>query len=139
MAQSVKCLPLAQVMIPGCWDRDPGRAPCPVGSLLLLPLPLPLAYALSLSLSLCQTKSLKKREKKKQTLINHIIGTWSSLSLFSSLKFEECLVQSFRDSIKLHCVSVRTWTRRTDGGPEAQSVGNHHRASPQGRRISRAE
>ena len=25
MAQSVKCLPLAQVMIPGSWDRVQGR------------------------------------------------------------------------------------------------------------------
>ena len=43
VAQSVKCLPSAQVMIPGSWDGAPRQAPCSVGSLLLpLPLPLPL-------------------------------------------------------------------------------------------------
>ena len=46
-AQSVKCLPSAQVMIPGSWDRVPHWAPCSVGRLLLL-LPLPL-LVLSLS------------------------------------------------------------------------------------------
>jgi len=52
MAQSVKCLPLAQVMILGSWDRAPYQAPCSVGNLLLpLPLLLPL---LVLSLYLCQ-------------------------------------------------------------------------------------
>ena len=41
----MKCLPLAQVMILGSWDRVPCQAPGSVGSLLLLlllPLPLPL-------------------------------------------------------------------------------------------------
>ena len=28
MAQSVKCLPSAQVMIPQSWDEVPGQAPC---------------------------------------------------------------------------------------------------------------
>ena len=36
-----KRLPLAQVTIPGSWDRALRRAPCSAGS-LLLPLPLPL-------------------------------------------------------------------------------------------------
>ena len=54
MAQLVKHLPLAQVMILGSWDRAPHRAPCSAGS-LLLPLPLPLlVFPLTLSLSLCQ-------------------------------------------------------------------------------------
>ena len=51
VAQPVKHLPSAQVMIPGSWDRAPHWAPCSVGS-LLLPLPLPLSAASSLSLSL---------------------------------------------------------------------------------------
>ena len=38
VAQLVKQLPLAQVMIPASWDRVPHRAPCSAGS-LLLPLP----------------------------------------------------------------------------------------------------
>ena len=48
VAQSVKHLPSAQVMLPGSWDRTPHWAPCSAGSLLLpLPQPLPLACALS--------------------------------------------------------------------------------------------
>ena len=39
VAQSVKCLPSAQVMISGSWDRAPCWAPCSARS-LLLPLPL---------------------------------------------------------------------------------------------------
>ena len=49
VAQSVKRLPLAQVMIPESWDQALHQAPCSTGSLLLsLPLPLPwLVLALS--------------------------------------------------------------------------------------------
>ena len=50
VAQSVKHLPSAQVMISGSWDGALGQAPCSVGSLLLPP-PLPPACELSLSLS----------------------------------------------------------------------------------------
>ena len=47
VAQAVKRLPSAQVMIPGSWDRAPHGAPCLAGSLLLpLPLPLPLLFPL---------------------------------------------------------------------------------------------
>ncbi|CAD7677121.1 unnamed protein product [Nyctereutes procyonoides] len=58
VAQSVKPLPSAQVMIPGSWDRAPHGTPCSAGSLLLpLPFPLPLAptrtCARALSLSHC--------------------------------------------------------------------------------------
>ena len=57
VAQSVKCLPLAQVMISGSWDRAPDQAPVPHQSpaphwtsyserSLILPLPTaPAAYA----------------------------------------------------------------------------------------------
>ena len=49
VTQSVKHLPLAQVMIPGSWDRALHGAPCLAGS-LLLPLPAcPPACALSLT------------------------------------------------------------------------------------------
>ena len=50
MAQSVKRLPSAQVMISGSWDGAAHWAPCSVGS-LLLPLPLSLLVLFSLSLS----------------------------------------------------------------------------------------
>ena len=50
VAQSVKHLPSAQLIITGSWDRAHHRAPCSVGSLLLpLPLLLPL-LVLALSL-----------------------------------------------------------------------------------------
>ena len=53
MAQLVKGLPSAQVMIPESWDQVLHWAPCPGGSLLLpLPLSLPPACAHTLSLSL---------------------------------------------------------------------------------------
>ena len=42
VAQSVKHLPLAQVLIPGSWDRAPNLVLCSVES-LLLPLLLPAA------------------------------------------------------------------------------------------------
>ena len=35
MAQLVKHLPEAQVIIPGSWDPAPPQAPCSTGSLLL--------------------------------------------------------------------------------------------------------
>ena len=41
VAQLVKCLPLAQVIIPESLDQAPHQAPCSAGS-LLLPFPLPL-------------------------------------------------------------------------------------------------
>ena len=50
--QLVKCLPLAQVMIPGSWNQALHQGPCSVGSLLLT-FPLPLPYC-SLALSLSQ-------------------------------------------------------------------------------------
>ena len=62
MAQSVKHLPLAQVVISGSWNQVPHWALCSAGSLLLpLPLSLPLIMLLSLSLSLINTKSLKRK------------------------------------------------------------------------------
>ena len=54
VAQLVKHLPLAQVMVPGSWDQVQHRAAYSVGS-LLFPFPLPAspptcAHSLSLSL-----------------------------------------------------------------------------------------
>ena len=69
VAQSVKCLPSAQVMISGSWDQALHQAPCSAGSLLLL-LPLPLlVLSLSLSLSLSHSqinKTFIKRERRKE-------------------------------------------------------------------------
>ena len=49
MAQSVKHLPFAQVVISGSWDGAPLLAPRSAGNLLLLPLPLPTIHAHDLS------------------------------------------------------------------------------------------
>ena len=57
VAQLVKWLPLAQVMVLGCWGRAPHQAPCLEGGSLHLPFSLPLSFMLSLlliSLSLSQ-------------------------------------------------------------------------------------
>jgi len=63
VAQSVKHLPSAQVMISGSQDRVPHQAPSSVGS-LLLPLPLPLCLlVLSLSLPLSQINKIFKKLK----------------------------------------------------------------------------
>ena len=53
VAQWVKPLPSAQVMISGSWDRAPHRALCSAGS-LLPPLSLPASLP-NCDLSLCQT------------------------------------------------------------------------------------
>ena len=64
MAQSVKHLPLARVMILGSWDRAPHWGPCSVGS-LLLPLPLPLPTDCGLP-PLSQVNKILKKKKKKE-------------------------------------------------------------------------
>ena len=61
MGQLVKCLPLAQVMIPGSWDQIQHQAPCLVGNLVLT-FPLPLALLVcSLSHSQINKRNLKKK------------------------------------------------------------------------------
>ena len=61
---------MAQVVIPGSWDRVPHRAPCSAGS-LLLPLPLPTAppaCGLSHSPSVIQIDKIFKKEDKEQKI-----------------------------------------------------------------------
>ena len=62
----LKPLPLAQVMIPGSWDRALHRAFCSAGS-LLLPLSLPLCL-LVISLSNKYIKSLKNKTNKNKNM-----------------------------------------------------------------------
>jgi len=69
LAQSVKRLPSAQVMIPGSRDRAPRQTPCSAGSLLLPLLVAPPAYALSLSLSVKQTNTILKLKKIQLTFV----------------------------------------------------------------------
>ena len=59
LAQLVKHLPSAQVMIPGFWDRVLHQAPCLAGS-LLLPFPLLLLIANACTLSIKLKKIFKK-------------------------------------------------------------------------------
>ena len=57
-AQSIKDLPLAQVMILRYWDQALHQTPCPLGT-LLLPLSLPLPHLMFSMLSLSLSSSLK--------------------------------------------------------------------------------
>ena len=66
VAQSIKCLPLAQVMILGSWDGALCLAPCSVRS-LLLSLPLPPACDLYLSNKL----NLKKKKEEQYCFPMH--------------------------------------------------------------------
>ena len=69
VAQSVECLPSAQVMSPGSWDRAPHRAPCSMES-LLLPLLLPAALPPCAARLLSQIiKIFKIKKKKKKNVI----------------------------------------------------------------------
>ena len=99
MAQLVKPLPSAQVMIPGSWDQVPHRAPCSAGSLLLsLPLPASLpacVYSLSLSLSGKQIKILKTKKQKnkhlccRDTEVNKTAHALTTQSLYSTTGVKE--------------------------------------------------
>ena len=61
VAQSVKRLPLARVIIPRSSDGAPHEASCSAGSLpLTLPLPTPHLYSLSLAHSLSQINEIFK-------------------------------------------------------------------------------
>lgn len=79
------------------------------------------------------------QDRNELYLINHSIGKWGSLFLFChplgfrSVSFNHSMTHSS------YTLSVRVQVMRTDRGPEAQSVGNRHRATPKGRQISRAE
>ena len=64
VAQLVKHLPSAQAMIPGSWNQVLHRAPCSVGSLLLLPP----AYTCELCLS--QINKIFKKIKIKNKVLN---------------------------------------------------------------------
>ena len=64
LGDSVKCLPLAQALISGSWDRAPHRALWSAGSLLLL-LSLPLPPLISHSLSQINKYNLKKNWCRK--------------------------------------------------------------------------
>uniref|UniRef100_G1M825 Gasdermin C n=1 Tax=Ailuropoda melanoleuca TaxID=9646 RepID=G1M825_AILME len=70
-----KCLPLAQVMISGSWHPAPHRAPCSVGSLLLLlPLPLTRFYFEHLHEEIFQeVEALAQLSKDAQDAIFHNI------------------------------------------------------------------
>ena len=78
MAQSVKHLSLAQVMIPQSWDQAPYQAPCQAPCLarsLLLPLLLSLPLlVLFLALSLSQINKNKIFKKKKRTTIKWVLS-----------------------------------------------------------------
>ena len=73
VAQWIKHLPSARVMIPGFWNQASCLAPDSVGN-LLLPLPLPLSVLLSFS---------NKILKKKETLTTFYLWGWSPHDLIT--------------------------------------------------------
>ena len=80
VAQSVKRLPLAQVMIPGSWDPGPHWAPCSSRN-LLLPLSL-LLLLLVCSLFLCQINKIIKTKQSKSTENNKL---WQNVEKLEAL------------------------------------------------------
>ena len=84
MAQLVKHLPSAQIMIPGSWVQALNQAPCSAGSLLL---PLfsvpPPAHALSLLLLFLSQINFKKNLKKshKKSLKTFLRDAWVAQSV----------------------------------------------------------
>ena len=62
VAQSVKCLPSAQVMISGSWDRAPHQVP-PLGACFFLPTPPACVPSLAGCLYLCQINKILKKKK----------------------------------------------------------------------------
>jgi len=70
VAQSVRHLPSARVVIPGSWDPAPHQAPCSAGSLLLPLLAAPPACTLFLSV-----KSIKKKKHLKK-IVTQISGCY---------------------------------------------------------------
>ena len=80
VAQLVKYLPLAQVMISGSWVGAPHQAPCSVGSLLLSLPAAPPARALSLT-------NRKKESKHKLGIQVYRIRTRQEVSDYCRIMF----------------------------------------------------
>ena len=100
-AQSVKHLPLAQVMISGSWDWAPREAPCPMGC-LLLPLS---AHALVLCLS----------------QINRILKTTTKKTFFPTKKVIMCQTMQEKSADTATCTRIYPdffWIGGSCGGPK---------------------
>ena len=88
VAQSVKCLPLAQVMTSGSWDRAPRGLPLCSAESLLLPLSLccsPLLLVLSPALSLKQIIFLKSHKWNSSVLspLKYVTGDYKNPFYFT--------------------------------------------------------
>ena len=108
VAQWVKPLPSAQVMISGSWDRVPHRAPCSAGSLL------PPLLSLPASLPTCDL-SLSNKKKSLKEIKTEVESGKKKSSCKSICKNSATSFQQMLRSLGEMMLENKTWTVGTMG------------------------